>query len=58
MSFDKKRDRKSKDQSKDIGYRNGLFLNQDIVNESSWTVKKIKDRTDKIVKILMEMYKW
>lgn len=58
MPFEQKRDRKSKDKSKDIGYRNGLFLNQDVVNESSWTVDKIIARTDKIVKLLKEMYKW
>jgi uncharacterized protein with ParB-like and HNH nuclease domain len=58
MSFEKKKDRKSKDKSKDIGYRNGLFLNQDVVTQDTWTINKIKDRTNKIVKILLEMYKW
>lgn len=58
MSFDKKKDRKSKDKSKDIGYRNGLFLNQDVVTEDVWTIDKIKNRTNKIVGILIEMYKW
>ena len=58
MSFDKKKDRKSKDKSKDIGYRNGLYLNQDVVAEDEWTIDKIKNRTDKIVGILLEMYKW
>lgn len=58
MSFDKKKDRKSKDKSKDIGYKNGLFLNQDVVTEDVWTIDKIKNRTNKIVGILIEMYKW
>ena len=58
MSFDKKKDRKSKDKSKDIGYRNGLFLNQDVVTEDVWTIDKINNRTNKIVGILIEMYKW
>lgn len=58
MPFEQKRDRKSKDKSKDIGYRNGLYLNQDVVNESSWTVEKIIKRTNKIVNLLKEMYKW
>ena len=58
MSFEKKKDRKSKDKSKDFGYRNGLFLNQDVVKEDTWTVDKIKDRTDKIVAILLDMYRW
>lgn len=58
MPFEQKRDRKSKDKTKYIGYRNGLFLNQSVVNEDKWTVDKIKDRTDMLVKILLGMYKW
>ncbi len=58
MSFEHKKDRKSKDKTKDIGYRNGLFLNQDVVTETVWTIDKITSRTDKIVATLMEMYKW
>ena len=58
MAFEQKRDRKSKDKTKDVGYRNGLYLNQDVVNEDTWTIKKITDRTDLIVKTLLDMYKW
>lgn len=58
MAFEQKRDRKSKDKTKDVGYRNGLYLNQDVVNEDAWTIKKITDRTDSIVKTLLDMYKW
>lgn len=58
MSFEHKKDRKSKDKTKDIGYRNGLFLNEDVVSEAKWTVDKITTRTNKIVKSLLEMYKW
>lgn len=58
MSFEQKKDRKSKDKTKDIGYRNGLFLNQSVVNEDSWTVEKIKNRTNNLVRILLEMYHW
>jgi uncharacterized protein with ParB-like and HNH nuclease domain len=58
MSFEQKKDRKSKDKTKDMGYRNGLFLNQTVVNEDTWTVDKIKNRTDMLVKTLMDMYKW
>lgn len=58
MAFEQKRDRKSKDKTKDVGYRNGLYLNQDVVNEDTWTIKKITERTDALVKILLEMYKW
>lgn len=58
MSFEQKRDRKSKDKTKDIGYRNGLFLNQSVVNEAAWTVDKIRNRTDSLVNTLLDMYKW
>lgn len=56
MSFINKRDRKSKD-GKDIGYRNGLFLNEDVVNQDDWTITKINNRTDKIIGILMDLFK-
>jgi len=56
MSFIDKRDRKSKD-GKDIGYRNGLFLNENIVSQEDWTIEKINNRTDKIVSILMDLFK-
>lgn len=56
MSFEQKRDRK--DKTKDIGYRNGLFLNQSVVNEAAWTVDKIRNRTDSLVNTLLDMYKW
>ena len=58
MSFEQKRDRKSKEKKKDIGYKNGLYLNKDIVCKKSWTIKDIEDRTDFLVKILMDMYRW
>lgn len=58
MPFKQKKDRKSKDKTKDLGYRNGLFLNQTVVNEDSWTVEKIKSRTDLLVKTLEKMFKF
>ena len=58
MSFEQKRDRTSKDKTKEIGYKNGLYLNRGVVNQTEWTVDKIKSRTDELVKILMDMYKW
>ncbi len=58
FSFEEKKDRRSKDKSKSIGYRNGLFLNSDVVNENEWTVETIKNRTDRLVSIVMDMYKW
>ena len=58
MSFEQKRDRTSKDKTKEIGYKNGLYLNKDLVNQNAWTVDKIKNRTDSLVEILMDMYNW
>lgn len=58
MSFEKKKNRKSKDGTKENGYRNGLFLNEDVVNADRWTVDIIKNRTEKIVTILQTMFAW
>lgn len=58
MSFEQKRDRKSKDKTKEIGYKNGLYLNRGVVNQTEWTVDKIKSRTDELVNILLDMYRW
>lgn len=61
MPFIDKRDRKIKDEKnkdgKYIGYRNGLFLNEDVVNQENWTIDKINNRTDKIIDILMDLFK-
>lgn len=56
MSFIDKRDRVNKE-GKNIGYKNGLFLNEDVVNEDDWTIDKIEKRTEKMVNILMNLYK-
>lgn len=58
MSFKQKRDRTSKDKTKNIGYKNGLYLNQDVIMKNEWKIEDIKTRTDKLVSILMEMYHW
>ena len=58
MSFEQKRDRTSKDKTKEIGYKNGLYLNRGVVNQTEWTVDKIKSRTDELVNILLDMYRW
>lgn len=58
MSFEQKKDRTSKDKTKEIGYKNGLYLNKGVVNQTEWTVDKIKSRTDELVNILLDMYSW
>ena len=56
MSFDKKKNRKDS-KNNEIGYKNGLKLNEDVVTENEWTVDKITSRTDKLVKIFLEDFK-
>lgn len=60
--FDEKRDRTVKDKTtekvKHVGYKNGLYLNKELAVETSWTIEKIKNRTNELVKLLLEMYKW
>lgn len=58
MSFDKKRDRKSKDGQRYIGYKNGLEINRDIATKDAWTIEDIKARTATLVDKLMEVYQF
>ena len=58
MSFEKKKERKSKDGQHDIGYRNGLFLNNNIVTETTWTIEKISKRTDYLVDTVLKLFAW
>lgn len=55
-SFEEKRDRKSKDGKRYIGYKNGLDINKEIALKDSWTVEDIKSRTDKLVADLLKVY--
>lgn len=55
-SFEEKRDRKSKDGKRYIGYKNGLDINKEIALKDSWTVEDIKSRTDKLIADLLKVY--
>lgn len=57
MSFEKKKNRKN-NRGNEIGYRNGLYLNKDIVNEDSWSISKIEKRTDDLVKESLDLFKY
>lgn len=57
-SFEEKRDRKSKDGQRFIGYKNGLDINKEIAEKDSWTIDDIKNRTTALVNKLMELYKF
>lgn len=48
MAIQKKKNRVNNDGNY-IGYRNGLKLNEDIVNKESWNGEDIKEKTDKLV---------
>ncbi len=57
-SFEKKKEMKSKDGQKYTGYKNGLFLNNDVISEQEWTIEKIKDRTDKLIATIKDLFAW
>lgn len=43
-------------QGRRVGYNNGLHLNQTLANETSWTVDKLKARTDLLVQEVLQKY--
>lgn len=54
-NFSDKQNRTDK-QGRKVGYNNGLYLNQSLALENSWSVDKIKARTDKLVKEIINKY--
>lgn len=56
MSFEKKKNRKN-NEGNEIGYKNGLYLNKDLVNEENWTIDKIKTRTDNLINEILNLFK-
>lgn len=56
LSFLEKRDRLNA-QKLYVGYRNGLEINKELAEKDSWTIQDIIERTDKLVSVLLEMYK-
>lgn len=54
-SFEEKKNRKK--DGKEIGYKNGLKLNEDVVNQEKWTIDNIANRTNKFVKYILEQFK-
>lgn len=55
MPFIEKRDRKDSSGS-NVGYRNGLNLNDDLVSVDSWTKEQIEARTEKLVKLALKAF--
>jgi len=54
--FGKKRDLKD-DNGNYIGYKNGLYLNEDIKGKEKWSVDDIKARTAKLVAEAVDLFK-
>lgn len=55
LSFKKKRDRKD-NKGNYVGYKNGLFLNEELENLDKWTVDNIKKRTEKLVNEALKLF--
>lgn len=55
LSFEKKMNRTNKD-GNNIGYKNGLKLNDDVVNQNEWHISNIKDRTNRLVTFFLSEF--
>lgn len=55
MPFVTKRDRKDVNGA-NVGYRNGLNLNDELVNTDTWTNEQIQERTDKLVGLTLKAF--
>lgn len=55
-AFDEKRDRKDS-AGREIGYRNGLNLNKDVVSEDNWTIDHIKNRTCRMIPEIISLFR-
>ena len=56
LSFEKKMNRINKS-GKDVGYKNGLKLNDYVVKQDKWTIENIKFRTDQLVDLALKLFK-
>ena len=56
LSLSKKQDRKN-NEGKYIGYKNGLILNDSIMDTTNWSKEKIEDRTNYLVEKSINIFK-
>lgn len=56
FDFMVKRDRKNKENNY-IGYKNGLYLNEDLKDREAWVETDIEKRTDKLVGVALDIFK-
>ena len=54
MSFERKKNRLQ--DGKNIGYKNGLWLNEKLSQLDNWTIDNIKERTDLLVKKAVNLF--
>jgi hypothetical protein len=54
-SFEEKRDRKDA-KGRIVGYKNGLFLNKDLRNATTWTIEAIEERTETLIGVAMDLF--
>lgn len=57
MSFKDKRDRSNKN-GKKVGYKNGLYLNSELINTKKWNKENITERSEKLVKETIKLFKF
>lgn len=55
MPFVTKRDRKDV-YGANVGYRNGLNLNDELINTDTWTSEQIRERTDRLVGLTLKAF--
>lgn len=54
-SFEDKKNRMDS-QGRKVGYNNGLYLNESLITQDSWSVQQIEVRTNRLVTEVMEKY--
>lgn len=54
-SFEEKRDHKDSE-GRNVGYKNGLGLNQDLATLNSWSVEQIEQRGNKLVDAALDLF--
>ena len=54
-SFEDKKNRMDS-QGRKVGYNNGLYLNESLIIQDSWSVRQIEVRTSQLVTEVMEKY--
>ena len=57
LSYQKKKDRKDKNNGSYTGYRNGLNLNKELVEKTKWLSEDIQKRTDLMVLEILKKFK-